>query len=95
MLRLKTFKKFSLSAGSFNSLGLKYLVILTLCLFSEPGLICCRNWVFSRIRFYVTFTNLIFLPFSVSIKFSLFSLENGKSSLVQTMQYRVDLSCFR
>ena len=95
MLRWNTFKKFSLSGGFFNLLGLKYLVILKFCLLSAPRLICCRNWVFYRIRFWATFTNLIFLHFSVSIKFSSFSLENGKSSLVQTMQYHIDLSCLR
>ena len=55
MLRWSTLEKFSLSGGSFNSLGLKYLVILTFCSFSAPRLIFCRNWVFSRIYFWATF----------------------------------------
>ena len=55
MLRWSTFKKLSLSGGSFNSLGLKYLVILTFCSCSAPRLIFYRNWVFSRICVWATF----------------------------------------
>ena len=93
-VEMKYFEEMFFVWVSFNSLELKYLVILTSCSFSATGLIFCRNWVFSRIRFWATFTNLVFLPFSVSIKLSSLTLENGKRFLLKTMQYHSDLSCF-
>ena len=93
-VEMKYFEEMFFVWVSFNSLELKYLVILTSCSFSATRLICCRNWVFSRIRFWATFTNLVFLPFSVSIKLSSLTLENGKRFLLMTMQYHSDLSCF-
>ena len=81
-VEMKYFEEMFFVWGSFNSLELKYLVILTSCSFSATRLICCRNWVFSRIRFWATFTNSVFLPFSVSIKLSSLTLENGKRFLL-------------
>ena len=86
---MKYFKELSLSGCCCSSLGLKYLTILTFSALFEHIFFCCRNF------FTETFTNSIFLTFTVSFKFSSFSLENREKKLAQTMQYQVDLSCLR